>query len=164
MIRLFRSAVMRLRELDGRPVISASTGDRLGRISQVVLDLANRRVAGFRLRAGGLLDRRWRVAAMQDVAAITDSGVMLPDAIALREDEQVEGQIVLGRRGPYVVDDHGDVVGRLADVEADPATGELLVLLVIPASGRQAPFDALVAVPVEQMQAGGRQQIVVRQL
>src|SRR3712207_7472408 len=35
-----------------------------------------------------LLGRRWRVAAIEDVVAVTDAAMLLPDDLALREDEQ----------------------------------------------------------------------------
>lgn len=127
---------MRLREVDGRPVVSAQSGERLGRVRQVVLDLAEGRIAGFRLRSGGLLDRRWRIAAMQDVTALTDEAVVVPDAVALREDVRCASHVMLHGRGPTLHDADGTVLGRLADAIVNPENGALIALLVSPASRR----------------------------
>ena len=126
---------MYLSRLRGRPVLSRSTGEQLGRVSQIVLDLSRCRVTGFRLRHGGLFDRRWRIAALQDHAELNDGAIVLPDAIVLREDERVRGQVLLGDRKPLVVDQHGAPRGKLVDATADWESGRLLTLLVRPLSG-----------------------------
>jgi sporulation protein YlmC with PRC-barrel domain len=127
-----RSILVRLRALRRRSIVAASTGKRLGRVAEVLVDLTGRRVIGFRLRHGGILDRRWRVAALEDISELTDSAVVLPDAIALREDDTPSGCVTLyGNRLP-VRDATGAVIGDLVDAEADLATGQLFQVFVAP--------------------------------
>ena len=153
-------AVMRVQELRGRPVISARTGDRLGRVSEVLIDLAGPQVFGFRLRCGGLLDRRWRVAAMEDGCEVSAHGITVPDALALREDEPLPGRVSLGGPAVAVVGENGAGIGRLADAVLDPATGRLLGLLVVPRGGWRMGSRRAVCVPAGQV-AGARADTLV---
>ena len=158
--------MVQLSRLIGRPVLSARTGRRLGRVGEVLLDLAGRRVAGFRLRHGGLLDRRWRFAAMRDLAALGPDAVVVPDELALREDESRDdwpalGRHALGRRGVAVVDRDGAPLGRLVDAEAKLPAGDLVAIDVRqmgPTLWRRAPTRTI---PVSRVHARGRGAIVV---
>jgi uncharacterized protein YrrD len=143
--------VICLTEMLGCPVISARTGDRLGRVSQVLIDLAGGRLIGFRLRSGGLLDRRWRLASIQDVSAISRDGVILPDDYALREDEHTEAQLPIGGRPVTVVGTDGVEVGRLADVSAELSTGSLVDLRIIPTGVRGREPSATLVLPVDRV-------------
>ena len=153
-------AAMRVQELRGRPVISARTGSRLGRVSEVVLDLAGPRVFGFRLRCGGLLDRRWRVAAMEDGCEVGEHGITVPDAVALREDESLPGRVSLRGPGVSVVGENGAHLGRLADAVLDPTSGRLLDLLVVPGGGQGMGSPRAVCVPAGRV-AGARTDTLV---
>jgi sporulation protein YlmC with PRC-barrel domain len=153
--------VVCLTQMLGRPVISARTGDRLGRVSQVLLDLAGGRIIGFRLRTGGLLDRRWRLAAMQDVSEVTPEAIVLPDDIALREDEQTETQLPLGGRPLTVIGTDGAEVGRLADVSAELSTGDLVDLRVIPTGARGRRVSRPLVLPIDRVCRSERRAVVV---
>ena len=150
-----------LTEMLGCPVISARTGDRLGRVSQVLVDLVGGRLVGFRLRSGGLLDRRWRLAAMQDVSEVSPEMIVLPDDIALREDELSETQLSLGGRPFTVFGTDGDEVGRLADVSAELSTGDLVDLRVIPVGTRAGEVSHPLVLPVDQVCRSERRTVVV---
>ncbi|MBI2761212.1 MAG: hypothetical protein HYX51_07290 [Chloroflexi bacterium] len=128
--------------------MSASTGSRIGKIGSVLLDLPNRRIAGFRLRHGGLLDRRWRIAAMADVAAFTDDAIIVPDALALREDGCTEGRIFAPADGPRALDRSGSLLGRVVDGQVEPDTGRLTALLVQPDGGREGGSESASWVPI----------------
>jgi uncharacterized protein YrrD len=153
--------VICLSEMLGCPVISARTGDRLGRVSQVLVDLVGGRIVGFRLRSGGLLDRRWRLAAMQDVSEVSPEAVVLPDDIALREDEQTEAQLPLGGRPLTVVGTDGAEVGRLADVAAELSTGDLVDLRVIPTGVRGRELAQPLVLPIDRVCRSERHAVVV---
>jgi sporulation protein YlmC with PRC-barrel domain len=153
--------VICLTEMLGCPVISARTGDRLGRVSQVLVDLVGRRIVGFRLRSGGLLDRRWRLAAMQDVSEVSPEAIVLPDDIALREDEQTETQLPLGGRPLTVIGTDGAEVGRLADVAAELSTGDLVDLRVIPTGTRTRPYAHPLVLPIDRVCRSERHAVVV---
>lgn len=148
-----QARVSRLRELRGCPVLSAATGARLGRVSEVVLDLGRRCVVGFRLRYGGLLDRRWRLAALLDLTAVRADAIVVPDDVALREDERPAGHLLLGRRAIPVLTAGGALVAWVTDVEAELPAGTLLGLLVVPAMGRGVARREPVSVPIDRVSA-----------
>ncbi len=75
--------------------------------------------------------------------------VVLPDDLALREDDNLGDRLSSGRR-MAVVDRKGAEVGRLADVAADLITGELVDLIVVPAGGTARRREPPVVVPVHQ--------------
>jgi hypothetical protein len=101
-------------------------------VAQVLVDLNGGRIIGFRLRRGGPLDRRWRVAAWEDVTAITAAAVLLADAVALREDEAATGWVALGGPRLPVRAPTGALLGDLVDAEADLATGRLREVFIVP--------------------------------
>jgi sporulation protein YlmC with PRC-barrel domain len=136
-----------LAALRGRPVVSAHDGAHLGRVSAVVVDLTRPRLRGVRLRHGGLLDRRWRLAALEDITRL-DEAVVLADALALREDEVHAGHLILGRHRPDVVDGTGTRLGNLADVEVDAGSGVVKGLVVALAGRRPWQAASVVTVPV----------------
>lgn len=149
---------MQLTRMIGRPVLNVRTGRRLGRVSEVLVDLAERRVAGFRLRRGGLLDRRWRLAAMDDVVAVGEEAVLMPDDRALREDERHDRRLALGRRRPVVVDGSGALLGWLTDIGAKLETGEVVTLVVAAPGALPWQRGPTLTIPVEQAagwQCGG---------
>ncbi len=127
---------IRAAHLRGRPVRSAHTGETLGRVSQVLLDLSRRAIVGFRLRHGGLLDRRWRVAAFDDLVAVTATALLLPDRVALREDVRAPEVVVAHRWTPLVRAADGRPLGRVRDVRCDARTGDIDALHVRPLAGR----------------------------
>jgi sporulation protein YlmC with PRC-barrel domain len=147
---------VRLRQMFGCPVVNASTGDRLGRVDTVLIDLNGRRIAGFRLRHGGLLDRRWRLASMDDVTEVRDDAVLVADSLALREDEPAGEYLPLNRHRSAVLAADGSVIGTLADVEADPTTGELLALLITPRARRLARPRPPLSMPMARVQRHSR--------
>ena len=153
--------VVRLTRMHGCPVISARTGDRLGRVGEVIVHLGERRITGFRLRRGGLLDRRWRMAAMQDVTAASEAAVVLPDDVALREDERSRDAVGLGRSVTRVIGSDGRVIGRLTDVVADLQTGYLDSLLITPADRRSNRSRGLLRVPIAAVSGRGDATVMV---
>jgi uncharacterized protein YrrD len=124
---------MRLRQFLGRPVMDGHSGEQIGRVDHVLIDARARRITGFRLRRGGLLDRRWRVAALGDVTAMTEAAIVLPDALALREDTGGHEQVFGPRHALPVQDERGVLLGRAIDAQVEPESGRLLSVLVRPA-------------------------------
>jgi uncharacterized protein YrrD len=131
-------AAARATQLRGRPVRSARTGESLGHVSQVLLDLSRRAIAGFRLRHGGLLDRRWRLAAFDDVVAVTATAVLLPDRLALREDVRAPAVVVAHRWMPTVCAADGRPLGQVQDLRCDLRTGRIDAFEVRLIAGRPA--------------------------
>jgi uncharacterized protein YrrD len=151
---------MRLRALRHRPVVAARSGQHLGKVAQILVDLDGRRVAGFRLRSGGLFDRRWRLAALEDVIEVTDTAVVLPDALALREDESWVDCLALGGRRLPVRDPTGSVVGELVDVEADVTTGQVCAVFVTSHTSAWMRSPLAEALPACRLRRGGNGAIV----
>lgn len=150
-----------LQALLGRPVVSARTGERLGRVGGVLLNLTDQRLAGFRLRHGSLLGRRWRVAAMGDVLAVTDRAIVLADDVALREDERPPPARLSGGHRMAVIDADGVTVGSLVDARADPESQDLLELTVAPGHrGMRGPRPP-VRVPMAWVRGGDHRTIVL---
>jgi uncharacterized protein YrrD len=145
---------LQLQSLLGRPVVNARTGQRIGRVRQVLLDLSGARLAGFRLRHGSLLGRRWRVAAIEDVVGLTDTAVLLPDDLALREDEQPGAAPVLGGRPVAVVCPDGAIFGNLVDAQADRDTRQLLAVTVHQTQRAAGRRGRSVRVPIERVRGG----------
>lgn len=149
---------MRARDLSGAPVVDGRTGGRLGRVREVLIDPVTARLAGFRLRHGGLLDRRWRVAHLEDVVSVSSAAIVVRDALALREDEPQPAWTALGRHHPLVVDAHGAQAGRVVDAQVDPHSGRLVALLVAPSGQEAHERRPPAAVPADELVAadGGR--------
>jgi sporulation protein YlmC with PRC-barrel domain len=130
---------MQLRDLLDKPVISAWTGDDLGRVAEVVIDIQAGRVTGFRLRRGGLFDRRWRVAAVADVVRVDAAGIYLVHAAALQEDDDADGRLRLGRRGVSVLDESGRPLGVAKDGVVASLNDDVAHLLVATRSDWRRP-------------------------
>jgi len=125
-------------QLRGRPVRSARAGAALGHVSQALLDLSRRAIAAFRFRHGGLLDRRWRLAAFDDFVAVTPTAVLLPDRLALREDVRAPEVVAAHRWTPVVRAADRHRLGRVRDLRCDPRTGRIDALGLRPPSGNPA--------------------------
>ena len=127
-------------QLDKHPVLDVSSASTVGRVDDVIIDPAARRVVGFTIgKASGSGDwLAWdRMKALgPDAATVDDAG-----AITARPDDAHRGlragKILSGR----VLTDQGRELGTLADVDFDPTTGEVLTLHV--SSGQTLPSTAM---------------------
>jgi uncharacterized protein YrrD len=78
------AALMRGADLIGRPVVSASTGDDLADVKDVMFNPAKGIVTGFTLRKRGFMGRRMKVVLpVGMVLAVGTGAVMVEDADAL---------------------------------------------------------------------------------
>jgi uncharacterized protein YrrD len=131
---------MNATELLGRPVLDLATATTAGRVDDVVIDPATRRVRGLRIA---------KAAAGADWLAWDDIAAIGPDAVTIQAAERItsfdaadagrslRGDGALGGR---VLTDEGRGRGVLDDVEFDDA-GDLVALLV--ASDRVVPDDLI---------------------
>jgi sporulation protein YlmC with PRC-barrel domain len=147
-------------EMRGWPVINARTGDRLGRVGQVTLDRALRHLTGFRLRCGGVFDRRWRLAALQDVTDMHAETIVVPDDVALREDERQADMAPLSHRQLSVHSESGELLGHVADAVVDLNSGEVLSL-VVTSRRRRLHSPSRLAVAVTRVREVGSTRLVV---
>src|SRR3712207_2383637 len=98
---------------------------------------------------------------LQDVSEVSPEMIVLPDDIALREDEQTETQLPLGGRPFTVFGTDGAEVGRLADVSAELSTGDLVDLRVIPARARAREVSHPLVLPIDRVCRSERRAVVV---
>lgn len=120
---------MQWSQLKGRKVVSTATADRIGKVSDFVLDPATRSVVALVLKktdAGSVV--RWG-----DLAAVGSDAVTVADAAVVTEpDETLEA--LSGKRGAVlkklVLDDGGRALGKVTDLDLDPETGVVRELVL----------------------------------
>lgn len=135
---------MRLTDALGTTVLSRDDAEVLGRVRHLVVDLDTRRIAALHI------DGRRKKALLVDWDALSGFG---PDAVVVgpgdalrgpaddRELAMVSGDLDwIGRR---VLTDQGNDVGRVTDVEFDPASGALTALVTDEGSHDAAQLRAL---------------------
>jgi sporulation protein YlmC with PRC-barrel domain len=123
----------------GRKVISRSSAEELGPLTHLVVDVPGRRVS--RLVVG-----KGRKAQLVDWERVSGFG---PDAVILDGDDALrapaEGERGLARGdldmvGRRALSERGNEVGTIDDVSFDPASGQVLAVVV---GGREHPASAL---------------------
>lgn len=129
-----------LRESIGRPVISRSTAEDLGRVAHVVIDAATHAMPALVIGSG-------KKAQVVDWPALTGFGpdaVMVNDEAAIRSPTgPIEEATVAGRRellGARALTEGGVALGQITDVDIDGATGQLLEVRI---GDRTVPADHL---------------------
>jgi len=121
--------VIRLRDALGRPVMARDTAEALGPLHGVVVDAGERRVTAVQVGKGhkGRLVDWSAITGMGPDAVVVDAEASLRAASGEREERFLKGDLpLLGHR---VLNDAGDVLGALDDVELDETTGALVSLL-----------------------------------
>jgi uncharacterized protein YrrD len=113
-----------LRALLGQPVIASDTAERLGSVDAVVMDPAQRRITALHLGAKAARFLPW-----PDVRTVGEDAVMATSASAPRDAQgPLEERVAAGvgvKLGQRVLDDGGDELGTLDDVEFDSASGSV---------------------------------------
>ena len=117
---------MNTSHVNGLSVVSIGTGEKLGSVSEILLDPAADHIAAFAIddgASGGLLSSqppstRWVNA--QDVHAIGPDAMTVPDASVLRDaaddTEMTPLSVLIGEK---VVTEGGTYVGQVAAAEID---------------------------------------------
>ena len=126
-----------------RKVVSSSTAETVGKVSDFVVDPATRSVAAVTLKkseSGDVL--RWADLTAFGTDAVTVTG---PDKLG-SGDERVQALAGKDRRlvGKRVLTSGGDELGKLQDVDFDPESGRLSSLLV--EDGPEVTADRLLGV------------------
>jgi len=116
-------------EATGHKVVSTSTAETVGKVDEFVIDPHSRRVVALELKKtdGGDTLTWSKIAAFgADAVTVTDAG-----AIAELDQEIApltgKHKRVIGKR---VLTTIGDEVGKVADVDFDPATGALTTIVL----------------------------------
>ncbi len=120
---------MRFTDSRGRKVLDTSTAVTLGKVDGFVVDPTTRRVVAVEVKVKGDAD----VLPWESLTGFGPDAVTVPDDSAL---VAAEGRVAELRGKPHallkkrVLTEDGDELGKVSDVEFDPASGEVTGLLV----------------------------------
>ncbi len=120
---------MRFSEAMGRKVVSTSTADTVGKVDGFVVDPSTRTVLALEVHkaeSGDVL--RWADVGSFGVDAVT---VVADDAIT-EADDQVTALLGKDHRlvGKRVLSTEGDELGKVEDVEFEPGSGAVTLLVL----------------------------------
>ncbi|GAB2764432.1 hypothetical protein GCM10027020_15750 [Nocardioides salsibiostraticola] len=136
---------MRFSEAKGRKVVSTSTADTVGKVDRLVVDPATKSVVALELKktheASGLA---WANITSFGTDAVT---VAAEDKLA-EHTEEVEVLAAKDRRilGKMVLDNAGDELGTIKDVDFDPANGTITSLLLTDGNVAEVPGSRLIGI------------------
>jgi sporulation protein YlmC with PRC-barrel domain len=134
---------VKLTELVGRPVLDLATATTIGTVDDAVVDPATRRLVGFDLRKtpGKVSWLGW-----DQVKAVGADAVTVPGLDAVTERPTDGGRLLRGDKviGGRVLTDQGVALAHLADVDIDPATGQVDTLLLL--DGAPVPAGDLLGI------------------
>jgi sporulation protein YlmC with PRC-barrel domain len=119
---------VKFREAHGRKVVSADKAESIGRVDAFVVDPRTRSISGLRLGKvkGDETFVSWTDVTFGADAVIVASSDRLRTA---RDDAEARaGSKELQPIGKLVLDDSGTALGKIEDVELDPASGAILEL------------------------------------
>ncbi len=123
----------------GRKVISRSSAEALGPLTHLVVDVPGRRVSRLVVGKG----RRAQVVDWERVSGFGPDAVILDTDDALRtpaDDERGLARGDLDMVGRRALSERGNEAGTIDDVIFDPASGEVLAVVV---GAREHPASAL---------------------
>ena len=149
---------MRFSYAKGHKVVASSTATTVAKVSELIVDPVTRSVVAVRLKKSENGDYlRWNdmVAFGSDAVTVTDDSSLGDGG---PEVQALSGKThrVLGKR---VLTDGGDELGKVDDVEFDPATGTLTSLLV----GRGGRHGESSEVAAARLLGVGSYAVVVRE-
>ena len=122
---------MHLNALIGKPIVSADTGAKVGKVEDLLLDENRRLVLGV-LVSHGLLGKQQvlrfaEIATPGSDALIAKSASQLLDAHSWLQDGTSSSRAT-ALRGKNVITESGDTLGTVADLVVDDMTGEVVAL------------------------------------
>jgi uncharacterized protein YrrD len=108
---------MKLSELRGRKVVSRSSAEQLGEVTDLTVDLATSHVRALSLGKG----RKAREVAWSDLHSVG------PDAVIVEEDDRVVDAppAAASPVGRLTLSDSGNALGDLSDVTFDEESGKI---------------------------------------
>lgn len=107
---------MKLSELRGRKVVSRSSAEQLGEVSDLTVDLATSHVRALSLGKG----RKAREVAWSDLHSVG------PDAVIVEGDDRVvDATDAASPIGRLTLSDSGNALGDLSDVTFDEESGKI---------------------------------------
>lgn len=136
--------MIRLSQLTGQRVLTRDGAQQLGSIRRLLLDPQRDAVVSAEIE-GGVGDAT--IIDWAAVASIGPDAVMVESADVVRGPQSdVEQRLAAGQldlAGKQVLDDGGDALGPLEDLEFDETTGRLARIHV---TGHALPLETLIAV------------------
>jgi sporulation protein YlmC with PRC-barrel domain len=118
---------MRLKAARGRKVVSTENAESIGTVEAYVVDAGNRCLTALRVKArSGTSFASWEDVRFGGDAVIVSSSDRLRPP---RDDAEARaGSKDLQPLGKLVLDAGGSALGKVADIEFDPASGAILSL------------------------------------
>jgi sporulation protein YlmC with PRC-barrel domain len=109
---------MNLDELRGRPVITIDGGERMGTVSDGVVDVGQRKLVSLLVTAGGLLGGSRHTLRTESIHRIGPDAIMVQNRASLQEGENVPESLVRGSdmRKRSVITESGRELGFVADL------------------------------------------------
>ena len=136
--------MIRLTQLRGQRVITKAGAQQLGSIRRLLVDAQSGTVVSAELEGASGAET---ILDWSSVATVGRDAVMVESAESVRgprsEIEQRLGAGDLDLLGKLVLDESGDSLGTLEDIEFDETTGRLAQLFV---PGHSLPLERLVAI------------------
>lgn len=132
---------MKATDLVGHPLMDLATATSIGRIDDAVVDPATRRVAGFVLKKTPA-KADW--LPWEQVNAVGTDAVTVANAEVIVDRSALSGHPLRGDKviGGRVLTNQGWEQATLADIDFDPATGEVTGLVLADGS-TVAPEDLI---------------------
>ena len=127
-VLFWRLSMRKITELLGLPVINLATGEQIGEVQDIVIDVLNRRMLGVLLRHAGWFSSGKGIP-FAHVHGITADSLTVENAAAIVRDEAFAAQGQTLRQediiGKHIVTAAGKTVGTLSDIYVDINTGRL---------------------------------------
>lgn len=109
-------------ELKNRPVVSVAGAEKLGHLSDMLLDNSGSRILGFRVRSGGLLTHYQGVLAA-DIQSFGPDAVTVQDASRLNRESAFssfgDALTASSVEGSRVMTEGGTELGKVKDIALD---------------------------------------------
>jgi uncharacterized protein YrrD len=119
---------MRMEELKGKPVMSVSSGTKLGSVHDFLLDDSYLQIAALVIGGGGLLGGHKQAVAYSAIHGIGPDAVMVNGLDAVQEvggSGPLGPTHVLDEAQTQVMSESGMILGRVLELEFEPQTGSV---------------------------------------
>jgi sporulation protein YlmC with PRC-barrel domain len=126
--------------LRGRAVVSVQQAEKLGAISDILVDTNSHRLAGIVVEGGKF--RGGETIPWADITTIGVDAVMVDDRSAIQHNVDADSVRFTSLRGRKVVTDAGELAGTIDGMDLDQETGKIAhYVIVAPREGllRTAP-------------------------
>ena len=134
---------MRIVEARKRPIVDTSTAQTVGHVDGFLIEPESARITGLRVSA----DKSTTILPWESLAAFGPDAITVADATVLRPAadaaEQHRSDPALDPIGKPAIEETGNGLGTIADVDFDPASGKLRAVIT---DAYELPADKLLGV------------------